>query len=294
MNHQPELADEFFIRLSERLHAIQPNSSVPVDDSPPITPIRYRDMIEDMMIKALSEGRNFLDDVFRLISVYYRHGTNNTGRIFNEWEGSAELKEQLASMVDVYGIKEVARIDQLVPTLSRIAEALPHIALVLASEIHQNPYLGLKLWVSDRDLGTRVDYLFKLNCFPSLVDVDSSTKAQACLLLFNLCHAKATINRQTTNKNVATAFANSCKFSANIVEQKLAPQKLRDEFTLYLESIPLSPELMNKVWTQVVGDVKISLHKSVTITAFHREVIDSQPLYLLKWYDLLHARKSRA
>lgn len=282
MDEQPA---EFFAKLAERLRKVRLNREFSGKCSPKL--FKHYDMILNMLAKARDYERDFIGDVCRLVGIYYCYGSNNTERILREFEGSPELKQRFIDMIEVYEIVDGVLHHQANPTLSRIVAGFPHISLVLAGEINASPALELKLLVSDKDLGARVHYLFKLSCFPSMIRVDSGIKAQACLLLFTLCYAKATSNMHQVNKSIISAFIHACYFTTEMIEERLVPFESRLRFTKHVEEMAPGPELLYRVWTSVFGDQQVPLTEATAVTLLHEKVLLSQPMNLASWKKVI-------
>lgn len=286
MSHEDEEMDKFRAMVNRHIH----QNRYSAGKSCPKKPFKHLDMILDMQARARSSGREFLEDVLRLIAVYWKYGSNNTVRILSDFDGTSELRQRLIDMINVYDIMDEVFYYQPNPTLERIAEAFPHISLVVAGEINANPAMGLKLKVTDKDLGQRVHYLFKLSCFPGMIHIGSRVKAQACLLLFNLCYSKALYNTYSSDKSIVSAFMHSCRFSTDIMEQSLVLLVSRLKFTEYIEGIAPSAELLHRVWTSVIGELEVPLIDVTAVTPFHERVLRSQPMYLVTWKRLLNEK----
>lgn len=248
--------------------------------------VDYRQMIADMDEKAKEHGREPLDDIFRIISLYHTHGAN-IDKLIELPSTSGEIKISLITLKSIYGLKISAPSTECTPTLARVADAFPHVSLVIADMLNSAPGGSrLRFCSSPKDLGAEVHFHFKMNYFSSLIDTSAGWKAQIALLVHNLCHSKS-ILKTGGAKEIGAAFSASCKISANMRNLRLAPADARQKFTEYItESFTFDADSLSRVWDQVIGSTTIFLCGTL-ITPFHEQVLNEQPLNLSKWRDLL-------
>lgn len=246
----------------------------------------HREIIQKMHIIAQQNGRDLLEDVLRIISVYFTHGTN-IEKTLDSSLTTDETKRILIILKTIYELKSITQLNECTITMSRVAEAFPHVSLVIADMLNNDPGgPGLRFCVTSKDLGADVHFHFKMNYFPSLIDVESCWKAQIALLVHNLCHAKS-ILKTSGAKDIGPAFGLSCKVSTRMMKECLAPADARKKFTEFIiESFEFSAEALSHVWDQVIGEKKI-LSFGTLITPFHEQVLSQQPLNLFKWQKIL-------
>lgn len=252
----------------------------------------HREMIYTMMTIAQQHGRDFVDDAIRLITVYFTRRTNNLDKVLNEWADVDSQKYCFQKLIQIYGIRSRTDYFEPHPTLSRIAEALPHVSLVMCDQIDSPTSSALLPWVTNAELGIPVHRHFKMNYYPGLVDVqEGGLKAKAGLLLANLCYAKVMIKTSKGRMSPVQSFVAACRFADNLMAQQLAPSKSKRAFTKYVESLPLDARIMNEVWKAVLDGGRIK-GSDICLTSFHEQVYRAQPLTLAKWQLLLEENAS--
>lgn len=251
----------------------------------------YDELISNMKKKAEEHSRNLLQDVFHMIFIYLSNGSN-IDRIIEKKKTLEHIRQILITMKSIYGFNNSPSSAECSAfTLGRIAEAFPHVALVLADMLDSSPgNLSIRFCVSAFDLGAEVNFHFKLNYFPSLIDTTDS-KAQVALLLYNLCNSKSILNT-SSNKNIVLAFMMSCRISGRFMDLRLAPADARKKFTEYIiKSVHIDADSLNVVWNRVIGENLIPINAQTRLTAFHERVLQEQPLNLFKWRLLLTGQK---
>lgn len=253
-------------------------------------------MISQMMATADRLGRDFLDDAMSLIAIHYTQGTNNLQRIASSMGGRGDTQAQrrLQALAEAYGIRTSARYCDRHPTLGRIAEALPHVSLVLCDRLAAGPRPTLRAPIADEELGAAVELHFRMSYFPGLIDVDAcGVRGEVGLLLFNLCQALAVVRTSGARLGRVQAFAASCKYSTSVMGQQLAPPETRVRFTRFVERTPISAETLETVWRRVLGDAYVATTETTSVTQFHQCVYRAQPLSLAKWRQLLRENGAR-
>lgn len=288
MNHSEEAAADFCsINLSERLKRVRLNAIEPLSSSQS-KGVQYKQMIENMLEKAVENDRNFMKDIFVMILIYISE-SNNIDRLLEKWHKSDERRENFITMKRIYDLRSHCEFYECYPTLSRIATAFSHVTLVLTDMMKNNPDYNLRprFWLSTKDLGAVVHDHFKMAYYPGMIVFqDCSFKLQVGLFLHNLCHAKA-IAKSGSERSISTAFVSSCHIAFGIINQQMAPLQAREQFTALIENMDFDAEMLSKVWNTVIGTISIPLTRVTRLTCFHEKVLKAQPLDEHKWRQIM-------